>query len=1569
MRSSKTTLRSIRWWGLASLLVLALSGSAMAQGSIFGTVSNSDLSTPANGEISFVGYLDNTDEEIRIESADGAGYDAGNWFDDFQNYLTEAPGNPYDYHFYNIANGQGFQLSGAIPNNSFQQENITLAAIAWPVPPSGLTGVTASGSTVILNWTGVGGLTYHVYRRMASSNGSFFRIDDPTGALTNPGVSTNYYVDATVDGVSDYQYVIVAQGPTGNLSPHSTIITVGAAAADAPILVSINPTTGTALGGTVVTVNGSGFDPAGAQVFFGATPAAATVLSPFQMTAITPAGAIGAAVDVYVTNTASALSSNILTGGFVYAANTDPILATIGGQTVVEGVRLQFATSAADPDGNTPVMTSSTLPGTATYIDNGNGTGSFDWTPGFTEAGIYSVTFYATDAIVPSSADSEVVTITVTEAGNQTPVLVPIADTVIDENQTLAFQVTATDADLDVIGLAVTDAPLNSTFTDNGDGTADFSFTPDFTQAGIYNITFTATDTDLNSATIVVEITVNNINQLPVLAAIGPQATDETVELIFLVNASDTDGDVPVLTTSVLPGTAVFVDSLNGVGSFTWTPGFAEAGSYEVTFYATDGAFATEIDSELVTITVNDAGNQAPVLATIDPQTVFEGTNLNFVVTATDADGTIPVLTAEGLPVNATFLDNTDGTGTFDFNPDYVQAGLYTVSFIAGDGSLADTALVDITVTESGNVPPEIDSVGNFAVNEGDQLIVTINANDPDGGGIFPALSISTTLLHYTFVDNGDGTGTLTYNPDFYDAGPDTINFLAIDFGTPRLTTTEVSVITTADINQAPEIDSIGPFAVAVGDSLGFVVTASDDTDPNTAHRVILSTVGLPANATFTDNGNSTGMFTFRPDASQAGPQTVTFLGVDQGSPQLSTTFEVGISVVTENARPVLDPIGPQVVTEGELLTINLSASDPDGAIPSFLMADEPEGSNLVDNGDGTGVFTFTPGFFGTTRLASVTFKATDGIAIAKEVVLIQIYDGGNQAPIFDSIPAPVMTEGDTLVQGITASDPDGNPLTMWIDESTVSMPANSSFLYLGLGAAAITFEPDFSQAGLYDFYVVAADGPDGEPETLADTIVVTFQVDEFGNHAPVLADIPAASLTVVEGSSRSFTVTASDIDADSLIHTSSALPANATYVDNYNGTAQFTFNPDFSQDGTHPIEFYVSDGTESDTLMVDFVVLDNNRLPFVFAPGYSYSMYEIDTLTLLVTGFDADGTIPILSAHMSGLETLAPNMTFTDNLDGTGALVFIPDYTQGASASNPQDYFIVFRATDAAYTDVYQEDATVTVGVIDRNQPPVISFPTGAGPHTIFEGEPLSFFVSVSDNDPILSSPTIVAQNVPVNASFSISAGASSGEFRFTPDFLQAGIYTVRFIGIDDRAAADTAEVLITVLDAGNQAPTFGPTAYETDTLLIPTGHGYEIVLAPYDPESDSMTVEAYPMIPGATWGQNADGTWSYYFSPDSSQVGSIFEVTFVATDYPGLASATLTVHPRVVAFLRGDLDSDNVYTVNDLSYFIDYLFREGPAPLVVDAADTDANGAITINDLSLLIYYMFRNGPQPAP
>jgi len=1575
VKFSPRSVRLVNTAGLLLLMLLVMSTSAFAQGSIFGTVSNTDASIPANGEISFVGYLDNTDEEIRIETSDGAGYDAGNWFDDFQNYLTEAPGNPYDYHFYNSANGEGFQLSAAIPNNSFQQENVTLAPVSWPAAPADLTGVTLSGTSVLLQWTGAGGLTYHVYRRMASSNGSLFRIDDPSGSLAG-GVSTTYYVDNGVSGGGSYSYLIIARDASGNLSPHSAVITVNTAALDAPVLTSIDPTTGTATGGTLITIYGSGFDPAGAQVLFGTSPVVATVVSPFEMTATTPAGTVGAVLDITVTNAASGLSSNTLVGGFTYAANADPVLAAIGNRSVTEGEPLRFSVSATDVDGATPLLSTTTLPTGASFVDNGGGNGTFSWNPTYTDAGAYPVTFYATDGVVPTAIDSEAVVITVIEAGNQPPVITStIGDQSVAENGTLSLSIEASDPDgtTPTLSAALTGTGAladNMAFTDNTDGTGSFAFNPDFTQAGVYSVAFRAED-GLAVDSLVVQITVTEFNQPPVLAAIGPQSTAEDVPLTFIVTANDPDGTTPVLTTSTLPGTAVFTDNGDGTGSFGWTPGFADAGDHNVTFYATDATFPADIDSELVVITVTDAGNQAPVITSaFVPLTLAEGDSLFVLLEATDADGTTPQLSAlmengDPLVANMIFADSANGRGVLEFRPGFTQAGAYSVAFIASDGALADTALLNVTVTDAGNLPPVFAAVGDFSVNEGNQLVINVSATDPDGA-IAPTLSVSTTLNHYTFVNNGDGTGILTYDPTFMDAGTDTVSFVALDFGTPQRTATAISVVTTVDINQAPTLSAPGPFSVKAGKLLQFTVTAVDSTDPIPGHRVLLSTIGLPTNATFADNGDNTGTFSFTPTESQAGIIPMTFLAVDQGTPQLSATLPVNITVVVQNHPPVFGAIAPQIVTEGETLTISVSATDVDGTIPSLDTTKAPAGSAFTDNGDGTGLFTFTPDYYGHTRLTSVTFKAYDGIDVVRSLVLIQVNDAGNQSPEFDSIPAPSLTEGETLTQVVSATDPDRDPLILAVDESVMDLPANAAFVDNGDGTGTFTFEPDFTQSGFYDVYIAAFDGPvDGET-TLSDTIIMTVGVIEFGNHDPVLTEIP--DQTTGETLTLTFSVTATDIDGDSLVLYTGVLPANASFQDMNYGNGAFTFNPDYTQQGTHEVWFYATDLTATDSQMVTITVIDMNRPPAVFPP-VGNTIYEGDTAIYIVEGTDPDGSFPLLGATLSGTDTLATHMTFVDTQDGFGTLTFIPGPTQGGPSSNPTRYYVAFSATDADYPDVTEYASNVTIRVIDRNFAPVLSFPFGGeGPFTLDEGASIEVIAILTDPDMVADFPSMTIENPPdSNYTFNYNAVLGRGVFTFSPDFTQDGVYNVRFIGIDERNAADTAVVSITVNDAGNQAPTFIGTS--TDTLRVPINYIYDIVVEASDPELDSITLVAEPMLTGASWTDNGDGTWIYSFIMDSSSLGSVYEVTFIATDYPAQACDTLVVYSIGVSFLRGDMDQDNIYTVNDLALMIDFLFREGQPPAIEEISDVDKDGRTSISDLSYLIFYMYKNGPPPLP
>lgn len=221
--SNAATLFGLRGLTIFLGVFLALSGQSFAQGTIFGEVKNSNLSSPANGEITFFGFLHDSDEEIKIDLSDGSGYDQGNWFDDFQNYLTESSGGPYDYYFYNTSNGEGLHFEGIMPNNSFQREDVGLESIVWPSLVTGINSQYLSDTSVELSWDYTPRLVFHIYRRHGSSNGSFFRVDDSLGDLTSSGIEDSAFLDAGLLSGQEYDYLIIARNSSGLFSPRSTI--------------------------------------------------------------------------------------------------------------------------------------------------------------------------------------------------------------------------------------------------------------------------------------------------------------------------------------------------------------------------------------------------------------------------------------------------------------------------------------------------------------------------------------------------------------------------------------------------------------------------------------------------------------------------------------------------------------------------------------------------------------------------------------------------------------------------------------------------------------------------------------------------------------------------------------------------------------------------------------------------------------------------------------------------------------------------------------------------------------------------------------------------------------------------------------------------------------------------------------------------------------------------------------------------------------------------------------------------------------------------------------------------
>ncbi|MGH8016628.1 MAG: putative Ig domain-containing protein, partial [Candidatus Zixiibacteriota bacterium] len=340
----------------------------------------------------------------------------------------------------------------------------------------------------------------------------------------------------------------------------------------------------------------------------------------------------------------------------------------------------------------------------------------------------------------------------------------------------LRIRVTATDAE-NMPHLTTSTLPLGAVFVDSLNGRGGFVWTPSFVQSGIYVVSFIATDDSTASDTDIVIITINGApNQLPTLATIGAKTVTEGFLLSFAASATDPEGFPPVLTTSVLPAGATFVDSANGRGGFVWTPGFTQSGVYTVTFRATDDSLT--VDSEIVTITVNNSGNNTPILAPIPDTSVTETFNLRFNISATDADGTTPVLATSLLPAGATFVDSTNGRGTFNWTPTYSQNGVYLITFFASDGIGLDSQVVIITVFDVGNQSPVLDSIRNRAGTEGVLLQFVITSSDAESN---PILTSTALPAGATFVDSGNGHALFSWTPTFTQSGVYAVTFFATD--------------------------------------------------------------------------------------------------------------------------------------------------------------------------------------------------------------------------------------------------------------------------------------------------------------------------------------------------------------------------------------------------------------------------------------------------------------------------------------------------------------------------------------------------------------------------------------------------------------------------------------------------------------------------------------------------------------------------------------------------------------------------------------------------------------------
>jgi hypothetical protein len=604
-----------------------------------------------------------------------------------------------------------------------------------------------------------------------------------------------------------------------------------------------------------------------------------------------------------VTFTASNATSASATTVVTVCSGCDrpPVVTAPAAVSASLGTLITFTVTVADPDGNALSFLSvsgTAFPAGASFANGpGNASGTFSWVPGSGDTGTFSANFRAGNALSGSAGT----VITVNAGTDQPPAVTAPATLSLRALQTKSFTVLASDPDGDPISSLTSSsspATTGSTFTTNASNTAGtFSWTPNFAQDGFYIVTFTASNALTGTAA--TSVVVCQCERAPVVVAPSSASGAVGEMLSFSVSATDPDGDA--ITTFIANGTAisaggVFTSSADHTsGTFSWTPSDGQAGTYSVTFIASNALSATAVTS----ITVTGSGTGPVVTAPAQ----FNGranVPLIFTVQASDPDGdAITSFTASGNPMSlgATFTTGASNTsGTFNWNPG-TNAGFYNVIFTATSGTPTRSASATTAIficTTCGARAPAVNATSNVSSPNFTPISFVVISTDPDGDAITSLTAAGTAITAGgTFaVSASNASGTFNWAVTPAQEGLYAVTFTATS-GSDGLTGSTQTNITIGNPDRPPLIGA--PFSEEVEETatLTFPVFVNDP-DGNPIESLTASGTAIDAGASFVAGPNAvSGTFTWTPTLGQAGTYRVTFTARNALTGSFSTNIFV----------------------------------------------------------------------------------------------------------------------------------------------------------------------------------------------------------------------------------------------------------------------------------------------------------------------------------------------------------------------------------------------------------------------------------------------------------------------------------------------------------------------------------------------------------------------------------------------------------------------------------------------------------------------------------------------------
>ena len=305
----------------------------------------------------------------------------------------------------------------------------------------------------------------------------------------------------------------------------------------------------------------------------------------------------------------------------------------------------------------------------------------------------------------------------------------------------------------------------------------------------------------------------------PGLNIISPASTTFTVGTANSFTVTATGSPTPTLSeTGALPGGVTFTDNGDGTATLSGTPAVATAGTYALTFTASNGVETPTTQSFTLTV------GQVPAITSTNNAIFTVGTAGSFTVTATGSP--TPTLSETGaLPSGVTF---TAATGILSGTPAAGTGGTYPLTFTASNG-VGNPASQSFTLTVNQALAITGAASATFTVGTAGSFTVTATG--------YPTPTLSETGALPSGVTFTAATGILSGTPGAGAGGPYPLTFTASNVvGNPA------SQSFTLTVNQAPAITGAASTTFAVGTAGSFTVTATGYPTPTLSETGALPT-------------------------------------------------------------------------------------------------------------------------------------------------------------------------------------------------------------------------------------------------------------------------------------------------------------------------------------------------------------------------------------------------------------------------------------------------------------------------------------------------------------------------------------------------------------------------------------------------------------------------------------------------------------------------------------------------------------------------------------------------------